>query len=89
MVGTFPACCARAASGQPAKPLPRNAMNSRRLMGLTLRLGLRANYSTVHRSKKRPLKSEMVKSGAANRGTESSYVRFASKADLEGMPQLR
>jgi hypothetical protein len=34
-------------------------MNSRRLMGLTPRLRRRTNYSTVHRSKKRALKSEL------------------------------
>src|SRR5262245_21206908 len=28
-------CCARAAIGHPATPLPRSAMNSRRLMGLS------------------------------------------------------
>jgi hypothetical protein len=31
------ACCAHAASGHAATPLPRSAMNSRRLMGLTPR----------------------------------------------------
>jgi hypothetical protein len=30
-------CCARAASGHAAAELPRSAMNSRRLMGLTPR----------------------------------------------------
>jgi len=30
---SFSGCCARAASGHPAKPPPRSAMNSRRLMG--------------------------------------------------------
>jgi hypothetical protein len=53
------ACCARAASGQPAKLLPRNAMNSRRLMGIPQGKDHELNYSTVHRSKKRPLMSEM------------------------------
>jgi hypothetical protein len=33
--GIADGCCARAASGQPAKLLPGNAMNSRRLMGVT------------------------------------------------------
>jgi len=43
MVGSFDDCCARAASGQPVTPLPRSAMNSRRLMGLTPGQGSR-NY---------------------------------------------
>src|SRR5262245_30252780 len=47
-------CCARAASGHPATPLPRSAMNSRRLMGLTPRPRItRQVYQVraVHRSK--------------------------------------
>jgi len=31
-------CCARAASGHAATPLPKRVMKSRRLMGLTPRL---------------------------------------------------
>src|SRR5262249_14590700 len=42
---TLPACCARAASGHPATPLPRSAMNSRRLMGLSQGQGSRTKYS--------------------------------------------
>jgi hypothetical protein len=33
IVGNFAACCARDASGHPATPLQRSAMNFRRLMG--------------------------------------------------------
>jgi hypothetical protein len=33
IVGNLPACCARAASGHAATPLPSRAMNCRRLMG--------------------------------------------------------
>src|SRR5262245_17426133 len=55
-----PACCARAASGQPTKLPPKNPMN-RRLMGLTQGYGSRTNYSIVRRGKNRPLMSEGVK----------------------------
>jgi len=37
MVGSFPGCCERAASGQMTDTLPRSVMKSRRLMGLTPR----------------------------------------------------
>src|SRR5262245_60173842 len=35
MRATLPDCCARAASGHAVTPLPRSAMNSRRLMGFS------------------------------------------------------
>ena len=35
LVGSFPACCARAASGQAAAAPPRSLMNCRRLMRLS------------------------------------------------------
>ena len=40
MIGTLPACCARAATGHAAA-LPISVMKSRRLMGLTPRLRIR------------------------------------------------
>jgi hypothetical protein len=54
MVGSFPACCARAANGQAAAP-PSSVMNSRRLMsarpqaeGRTLPHRLRESAAVQH-----------------------------------------
>jgi hypothetical protein len=58
-----------ATSGHAATPLPKSAMNSRRLIGLTPRLRIRTNYSTVHRSKKQPLMSGV---GLSATSTETS-----------------
>src|SRR5262245_29076643 len=81
MRGTLPACCARAASGHPTTPLPRSAMNSRRLMGLTPRLGSQTNYSTVHRGKKRSLKAESGQSRRLAFGHESASPQIS---DMSG-----
>jgi hypothetical protein len=72
MVGSLPGCCARAASGQPAKLLPRNAMNSRRLMGLTPRQGSRSKYN---------------RSGRASQQKRRPHVREGSFAPFRRCPR--
>src|SRR5262249_35545265 len=75
--GILLACCARAASGHAAAPVPRSAMNCRRLIGLS--------QATDHGPSIAGLR---VIQARASQQRRAANVRFGSEADVASSPSL-